>query len=88
MVALKYNFMERKITLQKRMAATWGLKKQMIGSGFINRDFSYCGGYGCPLTSMCKRFDMRAFDKNNHPLFWVTTQYNPRTKKCNNFCRR
>lgn len=29
--------MERMITLKKRMAATWGLKKQMIGSGYINR---------------------------------------------------
>lgn len=53
----------------------------------LNKDFTYCGGYGCRLTEFCKRFNMQAFDKNNDPLMWMEADYDEDKGMCRNFVK-
>lgn len=58
----------------------------------INKDFTYCTGYLCPMADECKRYDaealpeIRSLDTSpKSEVWWMSAEYNPLVRNCLNF---
>lgn len=53
----------------------------------MNRDFTYCSGYCCPLADGCKRFNERVMKnvRNGLPYSFMSPVYDPERNECKLF---